>query len=67
MNFHILTLFPDMVSQGLNTSIIGRAADKGLVAGYDEPSGQRLAPGETAARERAATVLMRAFYLGVLK
>lgn len=31
MNFHILTLFPDMVSQGLNTSIIGRAADKGLV------------------------------------
>lgn len=31
MNFHILTLFPDMVAQGLNTSIIGRAADKGLV------------------------------------
>ena len=26
MNFHILTLFPDMVMQGLNTSIIGRAA-----------------------------------------
>ena len=31
MNFHILTLFPDMVAEGLNTSIIGRAADKGLV------------------------------------
>lgn len=31
MNFHILTLFPDMVAQGLNTSIIGRAADKGLL------------------------------------
>ena len=31
MNFYILTLFPDMVAQGLNTSIIGRAADKGLV------------------------------------
>ena len=31
MNFHILTLFPDMVAQGLHTSIIGRAAQKGLV------------------------------------
>lgn len=31
MNFYILTLFPDMVSQGLNTSIIGRAADRGLL------------------------------------
>ena len=25
MNFHILTLFPEMVMGGLNTSIIGRA------------------------------------------
>ena len=25
MDFHVLTLFPDMVRQGLNTSIIGRA------------------------------------------
>lgn len=32
MNFHILTLFPDMVLNGLNTSIIGRAMDKGLIA-----------------------------------
>lgn len=32
MNFHILTLFPDMVEQGLHTSIIGRAAAKGLVS-----------------------------------
>ncbi len=31
MNFHILTLFPDMVSGGLSTSIIGRAADRGLL------------------------------------
>ena len=23
MDFHVLTLFPDMVRQGLNTSIIG--------------------------------------------
>ena len=29
MNFYIMTLFPDMVMQGLNTSIIGRAAEKG--------------------------------------
>ena len=43
------------------------AADKGLVEGYDEPAGKRLAPGERVARERAATVLMRAFELGVLK
>lgn len=28
MNFHILTLFPDMVMQGLNTSILKRAVEK---------------------------------------
>ena len=27
MNFHVLTLFPDMVLNGLNTSIIGRAVE----------------------------------------
>ena len=43
------------------------AADKGLIEGYDEPSGKRLAPGEDVARERVATVLMRAFDKGVLK
>ena len=32
MRFHILTLFPDMVEQGLHTSIIGRAVEKGLLA-----------------------------------
>lgn len=31
MNFYILTLFPEMVMQGLNTSIIGKAAEKGLL------------------------------------
>lgn len=31
MNFHILTLFPQMVLQGLNTSIIGRAHTAGLL------------------------------------
>ena len=32
MNFHIFTLFPDMVMQGLSTSIIGRAKDRGLLS-----------------------------------
>ena len=31
MQFYIMTLFPDMVMDGLNTSIIGRAMDKGLL------------------------------------
>lgn len=31
MNFHVLTLFPEMIKQGLNTSITGRAIDKGLI------------------------------------
>lgn len=31
MNFHIMTLFPEMVLQGLHTSIIGRAEEKGLI------------------------------------
>lgn len=29
MNFHILTLFPEMVMGGLSTSITGRAMEKG--------------------------------------
>lgn len=32
MNYHILTLFPEMVQNGLHTSIIGRAAEKGLLS-----------------------------------
>ncbi len=31
IRFHILTLFPEMVEQGLSTSIIGRAASKGCI------------------------------------
>ncbi len=31
MRFHILTLFKDMVSEGLNTSILGRAIEKNLI------------------------------------
>lgn len=31
MNYHILTLFPEMVLNGLNTSIIGKAEGKGLI------------------------------------
>ena len=32
MNFHILTLFPEMVINGLDTSIIGRAMEKGCLS-----------------------------------
>ncbi len=32
MKFYIMTLFPDMVMNGLNTSIIGRAMEKGLLS-----------------------------------
>lgn len=32
MQFYIMTLFPDMVMDGLNTSIIGRAVNKGLLS-----------------------------------
>lgn len=32
MNFHVLTLFPEMIENGLNTSILGRAAAKGLLS-----------------------------------
>lgn len=31
MNFYIMTLFPDMIQKGLNTSIIGKAVEKGLI------------------------------------
>lgn len=32
MHFHILTLFSEMVCDGLHTSVIGRAADQGLLS-----------------------------------
>lgn len=32
MNFYIMTLFPDMVMNGLNTSIIGKAMEKELLS-----------------------------------
>lgn len=32
MKFHILTLFPEMVLSGLEPSIIGRAAEKGMIS-----------------------------------
>lgn len=32
MNYHVLTLFPEMIEQGLNTSIIGRAIEEGLIS-----------------------------------
>ena len=32
MKFHVLTLFPEMIEQGLNTSITGRAISNGLLS-----------------------------------
>lgn len=32
MNFHVLTLFPEMINDGVNTSITGRAISKGLIS-----------------------------------
>lgn len=32
MNFHVLTLFPEMIMQGLDTSIIGRAMAKKIIS-----------------------------------
>ena len=32
MNFYVMTLFPEMIEQGLNTSIIGRAMEKNLLS-----------------------------------
>lgn len=32
MKFHVLTLFPEMITQGLHTSIIGRAVEKNLLS-----------------------------------
>ena len=31
MRFHVLTLFPDMITQGLGMSILGRASERGLI------------------------------------
>ena len=32
MNFYVMTLFPDMILNGLNTSITGRAIENGLMS-----------------------------------
>lgn len=32
MNFHVMTLFPDMINQAMKTSIFGRAIEKGLIS-----------------------------------
>ncbi len=32
MNFHVMTLFPEMIEQGLSTSILGRAMERGLIS-----------------------------------
>ena len=32
MNFHIMTLFPEMIMNGLSTSITGRAMNSGILS-----------------------------------
>ena len=32
MHFHVLTLFPEMIEQGMNTSIMGRAIERGYIS-----------------------------------
>ena len=32
MNFHVLTLFPEMIEQGVNTRITGRVINNGLLS-----------------------------------
>ncbi len=32
MKYHVLTLFPEMIEQGMNTSIMGRAIDNNLIS-----------------------------------
>lgn len=32
MNYYVMTLFPDMISQGVGTSITGRAMEKGIIS-----------------------------------
>ena len=54
-------------ASGWSRAAFAWAAGKGLVRGYDTPSGKMLSPGEDVARERVAVVLMRAFEMGLLK
>ena len=32
MNFHVLTLFPEMIMQGVSTSITGRALKQNIIS-----------------------------------
>ena len=32
MNFHVMTLFPEMIRSGMDTSIIGRAMASGILS-----------------------------------
>ena len=57
----------DMASSWSRTPLAW-AHDLGLVEGYNDPDrGKLLCPGENVERQRAATVLARAFTMGVLK
>ena len=46
MKFYILTLFPEMVMQGLSTSMIGRAVDAGILGYQMYINGQQFKGGD---------------------
>lgn len=54
------------LASGWSRSAFAWAAKKGLVEGYDWPTGKYLVPGEDVARERVAVVLKRAFEMGIM-
>ena len=42
MNFHVLTLFPEMIEQGMNTSIMGRAIERGYISLKEKDMSQNM-------------------------
>ena len=56
MNFHILTLFPEMFGGILHSSMLGRAEEKGIINGYNDGT---FAPKALSSRAEAAVVIYR--------
>ena len=42
MHFHVLTLFPEMIEQGMNTSIMGRAIERGYISLKEKDMSQNM-------------------------
>ena len=54
MKYHILTLFPEMIEQGLHTSILGRAINNGYISLETTNIRDFSAVGSRKDREKAA-------------